>query len=137
MTECIPVAHYTLISIYKLFNLLLQCHFAVISMQLLIHFFLHLAFPWFIAFFFYRNKWRVSYLILLLTMLVDLDHLIATPLFDPCRCSIGFHPLHSYLAIIVYLLMLIHHKIRIIAIGLLMHMATDAIDCLFSTQACQ
>ena len=30
----------------------------------------------------------------MLTMMVDLDHLIADPIFDPQRC-IGFHPLHS------------------------------------------
>jgi len=36
------------------------------------------------------------------TILVDLDHLLATPIFDPERCSIGFHPLHSIVAIILY-----------------------------------
>ena len=30
------------------------------------------------------------------TMLVDLDHLFADPIYDPDRCSIGFHPLHQY-----------------------------------------
>ncbi len=62
-------------------------------------------------------------------MLVDVDHLVANPVFDPCRCSIGYHPLHSYIAIGVYILMLYPKKLRVIAIGLLMHMATDAIDC--------
>ncbi len=63
-------------------------------------------------------------------MLVDLDHLLATPIFDPSRCSVGFHPLHSYLAIVIYVLMLLHPKLKIIAIGLLMHVSTDVIDCL-------
>lgn len=67
----------------------------------------------------------------MLTMLVDLDHLLATPIFNPCRCSIGFHPLHSYIAIGAYLLLLIPQKTRIIAIGLLLHMLADGIDCLF------
>ena len=106
-------------------------------MQQLLHYFFHLIFPLLIAYLFYKKSWAISYLILLLTMLVDLDHLLATPLFDPCRCSINFHPLHSYIAILIYCMMLLHPKIRIIAIGLLMHMATDAIDCLFSMQACQ
>ena len=35
------------------------------------------------------------------TMLVDLDHLLATPLYNPDRCSLGFHPLHTTLPIIV------------------------------------
>ena len=71
-------------------------------------------------------------MVFLMTMLIDADHLLASPIFNGCRCSIGFHPLHSYLAIIVYALMLAHSKLRIVAIGLLMHIATDYIDCLFS-----
>lgn len=64
-------------------------------------------------------------------MLVDLDHLLATPIFSPNRCSINFHPLHTYYAIGVYVIMLFFKKpYRWIAIGLLMHMVTDGIDCL-------
>lgn len=73
---------------------------------------------------------------MLATMLVDLDHLLATPVFDACRCSIGFHPGHSLPAIILYLLLLFPAKTRVIALGLLMHMATDGIDCLVSTRYC-
>jgi hypothetical protein len=105
-------------------------------MQQVIHYFLHLIFPLAIAYIFYRKNWKTSYLILLLTMLVDLDHLLATPMFDPCRCSIGFHPLHSYIAIIIYSIMSFHPKIRIVGIGLLLHMATDGIDCLFIMYGC-
>lgn len=98
-------------------------------MQHLVHYFLHLGFPFLIAFIFFRKKAGKVYLIFLLTMLVDLDHLLAVPLFDPCRCSIGFHPLHTYYAIGVYFIILFFPRTRIIALGLLMHMATDAIDC--------
>ena len=96
-----------------------------------VHYFLHFAFPAFFAFIFYRKEWKKVYLLLLSTMLVDLDHLLATPIFDPNRCSIGFHPLHSYYAIIIYLLGLFFLKgnYRIIAIGLLFHMFTDWQDC--------
>ncbi len=65
------------------------------------------------------------------TMLVDLDHLLANPVFAPHRCSINFHVLHSYYAIGVYFILLYFKKLRIIAIGLLFHMLTDFIDCLF------
>ena len=68
---------------------------------------------------------------MLATMLVDLDHLFATLLLDPCRCSIGFHPLHSYLAISIYLVALIPKSTRIVAVGLVLHMLTDAQDCLW------
>ncbi|GBL36090.1 hypothetical protein EMGBS15_16850 [Filimonas sp.] len=68
-------------------------------------------------------------MILLATILVDLDHLLATTVFDPNRCSIGFHPLHSYVAIMMYAVLLFPRKTRVIAIGLLFHMFTDAVDC--------
>lgn len=68
---------------------------------------------------------------MILTMLIDLDHLLANPMYDPNRCSIHFHPLHTYYAIGIYLILLIPKKTRIIAIGLLIHMFADSIDCLF------
>ncbi len=100
-------------------------------LQPFIHYFLHLIFPVFIARQLYTANWRRVYVILLSTMLVDLDHLLATPIFDPCRCSIGFHPLHSYVAIVVYAALLFIPKLRLISIGLLLHMLTDYIDCMF------
>ncbi len=63
------------------------------------------------------------------TMLVDLDHLLADPIFDPGRCGIGFHPLHSYPAMMVYVFMFFIPKMRIVSVGLLLHMATDFLDC--------
>ncbi len=66
---------------------------------------------------------------MLATMLVDLDHLLATPIFDPGRCSINFHPLHTYWAMAGYVVLLFFRKTRIIAVGLLFHMFTDYIDC--------
>lgn len=65
------------------------------------------------------------------TMAVDLDHLLADPIYDPNRCSIGFHPLHSYPAIAVYIIMLFFPKVRMAGIGLIIHMALDYIDCFF------
>ena len=105
-------------------------------MQQFIHYFLHFAFPALIAYFFFRKFWKKAYLIMLLTMVIDLDHLLANPIFDPCRCSIGFHPLHSYIAIIIYFVFLLPNKTRVIAVGLLLHMATDFIDCLFIKYSC-
>lgn len=64
------------------------------------------------------------------TMAVDLDHLLANPIYDPNRCSIGFHPLHSYIAIGIYGVLLIFPRLRIIATGLLIHMALDYVDCI-------
>jgi hypothetical protein len=64
-------------------------------------------------------------------MLVDLDHLLADPIFDPARCSVGFHPLHSYPAIAGYAAMLLVPVLRIAATGLLLHMGADYLDCLW------
>ena len=100
-------------------------------LQPIIHYGLHLIFPVLIAFIFFRKNWKQVYLIFLATMLIDLDHLLAEPIFDPTRCSINFHPLHSYWAIGIYTAGLFWKKTRIIAIGLLFHIITDWIDCLW------
>ena len=71
------------------------------------------------------------YLIFIATMLVDLDHLLAEPIYDPNRCSINFHPLHTYWAMGVYVLLLFLRKpFRLIGLGLLMHMLADWVDCM-------
>ena len=64
------------------------------------------------------------------TMLIDLDHLLANPIFDPARCSINFHPLHTYYAFGVYVLLLLPQKTRVVGIALCLHFATDFLDCL-------
>lgn len=64
------------------------------------------------------------------TMAVDLDHLLAVPIYDPNRCSIGFHPLHSYYAIGVYVLLLFFPKTRLVGIGLVIHMILDYLVCI-------
>lgn len=98
-------------------------------LQTLVHYTLHLLVPGLIAYIFFRKEWKKAWLIMLATMLVDLDHLVANPIFDPGRCSINFHPLHTYWAMAVYVVMLFFKKTRIIAVGLLFHMLTDYIDC--------
>ena len=98
-------------------------------LQTLVHYTLHLLVPGLIAFIFFRNQWKKAWLIMLATMLIDVDHLLATPIFDPNRCSIGFHPLHTYWATAVYLVLFFFKKTRIIAVGLLFHILTDFIDC--------
>lgn len=98
-------------------------------LQPLVHYSLHFLAPGLLAYLFFRPRWQRAWLIMVATMLVDLDHLLADPIFDPGRCSIGFHPLHSYPAIGVYVLLLFWPKTRIVATGLLFHMLTDYQDC--------
>ncbi len=99
--------------------------------QPILHYSLHFLFPFLIAWIFYREKWLKAGLIMVSTMLVDLDHLLANPIFDPNRCSINFHYLHTYWAIGFYAILLFFPKTRIVSIGLLFHMLTDFQDCLW------
>ncbi len=104
-------------------------------LQHTIHYSMHLLVPGFIAYSFYRENWKKVWLIFIATMLVDLDHLLSNPIFDPSRCSVGFHFLHSYPAIVIYGLFFLFAKdqtIKVIALGLLFHMFTDVIDCAMS-----
>ena len=95
----------------------------------LLHLVLHVAVPGAVALLFFRPHWRRAWLIMFATMLVDLDHLLADPLYDPNRCGIGFPPLHTYPAIAIYGLLLIPRATRLPALGLVIHMALDALDC--------
>ena len=96
----------------------------------MLHIAIHLLVPALVAILvFPENKYRV-FLILASTMLVDLDHLLASPIYDPSRCSIGFHPLHGYIAIGGYGLMLLHKKSRLVGLGLMIHMLIDTSDCI-------
>ena len=108
-------------------------------MQQLIHYSLHFVAIGGIAYLYDRQNWLKYWLILAATMLVDLDHLLATPIFDPDRCGIGFHPLHSEIAITAYVLGMIFIKnkiFRLICIGLFFHMFTDFIDCIWTYAKC-
>ena len=74
--------------------------------------------------------WKQAGLIMVATMIVDLDHLLANPVYDPNRCSINFHPLHSYTAIFLYIILTAFPKSRLIGLGLLLHMGIDLTDCI-------
>lgn len=98
--------------------------------QSIVHYGIHFFGPLIVALVFFKSKWQIAFLVMISTMLIDLDHLIATPIFDPNRCSINFHPLHSYFAIAIYFGMVFIKKYRILAIGLLLHILADGVDCL-------
>ncbi|MEQ3665130.1 DUF6122 family protein [Olleya sp.] len=99
----------------------------------IIHYGIHFIVPVIVALLFFKKQWKYALGIILLGMLIDLDHLLATPIFAPNRCSINFHPLHSYYAIIVYIALLIPKKTRIIGLGLVIHIIADFTDCMMMT----
>jgi hypothetical protein len=87
--------------------------------------------PGVLAWFVFAPRWRHAWLIMLLTMAIDVDHLLATPIYNAHRCSIGFHPLHTWMAIVVYVGMLLLPRTRLVGTGLVVHMVLDALDCVW------
>ena len=102
------------------------------TVKVLIHYSFHFIVPLFFAKIFFKDNWKEAFAIMLLTMLIDLDHLVASPIFDANRCSIGYHPLHTVYASIFYLALLFSPswKLKAVSIGCLWHLSTDYIDCL-------
>jgi hypothetical protein len=103
----------------------------VLELRPLVHGFLHLAVPGVVARWGFPARWKRAWLVMVATVAVDLDHLLADPSYDPNRCSIGFHPLHTALPIAVYALLLLFPRTRLVGLGLLIHMALDGVDCVW------
>jgi len=103
----------------------------VTALQPLIHYGGHFLVPFALGWLIWREKWRLAGLVILSTMLIDLDHLLADPIFDPNRCSIGVHPLHTIWAAAAYGALLLVPKwwLRAIGLGCLLHLAVDSLDC--------
>ncbi len=67
--------------------------------------------------------------------LIDLDHLLADPIFDPERCSVGFHLLHGWEAGLAYLAMMLVPRwwVRALGAGAFWHLTVDYGDCVMQT----
>lgn len=100
-------------------------------LQTFAHYGCHFLIPLIVALIWYRQNWKMAFLVMFSGMWIDLDHLLANPIFDPNRCSINFHPLHSYYAIGFYLILLLPKKTRLIGLGLTIHIIADVVDCSF------
>ena len=98
----------------------------------MIHLLLHFLLPIVVALIFSRKKWFRASIIMISTMLVDLDHLLAQPIYEATRCSIGFHPLHTVIPICIYFIICFIPKLRWVGIGLMIHMVLDSLDCQFN-----
>lgn len=98
-------------------------------LQTIVHYGCHILIPLLVALIWCKTRWKLAFLIMFSGMWIDLDHLLANPIFDPNRCSINFHPLHSYYAIVVYLILLLPKKTRLIGLGLVIHIIADVVDC--------
>jgi hypothetical protein len=96
-----------------------------------IHIILHFLVPAGISFSLFRKFFLMTWLIMMLAMIIDLDHFLADPIYDPNRCSINFHPFHTYWALTGYCALLLIPKTRILGIGLLVHFILDSMDCIW------
>ena len=95
----------------------------------MVHLALHAFVPLAIALVFFRQTWVRAFAVMMLGMLIDFDHLLANPIYDPNRCSVGFHPLHTLIPIGIYLAMFAHERTRVLGLGLCIHVGLDMIDC--------
>ena len=95
-----------------------------------LHLLLHGLVPGVFARLCWPERWKMAWLVMMAGMLIDLDHLLADTLYDPLRCSLATHPLHGPIPALVYLLLLWPRKTRVLACGLLIHLALDGSDCL-------
>ena len=98
-------------------------------LRFFIHYGIHLVVPIAIGLLFFKENRGTAIIILLAGIVIDIDHLLANPIFDPNRCSIDFHPLHSYWAIGVYFLLLFFKKTRIFGVAFIIHILADLTDC--------
>ncbi len=97
--------------------------------RLFVHYGIHFLLPIAIGLFLFKEKGLKVMVILWAGILIDIDHLWADPIFDAERCSIGYHPLHTYRAIGVYTALLFSKKTWIFGLALLIHIFADTADC--------
>lgn len=115
------------------------------SLRAIVHLALHVAVPGLVAWLWFSapdaaagrqpRAFRRAWLLLLLGWAIDLDHLLADPIYAPDRCSIGFHPLHTAPAIAAYAALAIPRPTRLFGIGLLIHVGLDLVDCVWMRHA--
>ena len=119
---------------YSRYVVLMEIKLSPDVLRHILHYSSHLLVPWVFGKLLWKENWWKAPLIMLGTMAIDLDHLLAAPVFDPNRCSLGFHPLHTAWAAIVYvgLLVIPSWKWRAVAAGCLCHLCIDWMDCLLS-----
>ena len=98
-------------------------------MRFFLHMILHFLVPAALARAVGNEGWQKRTWQALSGMIIDLDHLVATPILDPNRCSVGFHPLHTEWAAIAYIVLSLFPITRWFGIGLVVHLILDSLDC--------
>lgn len=82
-----------------------------------------------------KDKKSLTYigLAILGSNIIDIDHLLANPIYDPARCSINNHPFHSWYTMPLWIIGLLFKNkyIRYFSLAVLLHLWLDYLDCLF------
>ena len=94
-----------------------------------VHLALHVLVPGAVDWWGYRAAWRRAWCWMLAGWLIDIDHLLADSIYVADRCSIGFHPLHTWPAAMVYFALAAWPRTRWLGLGLCIHLGLDALDC--------
>ncbi|MBW2573514.1 MAG: hypothetical protein JRD87_15015 [Deltaproteobacteria bacterium] len=97
----------------------------------ILHLGLHIIVPGTMAKLLFSDRWKTAWMWMMSAMIIDLDHLLTNPIYDPNRCGINFHPMHSLPAIAVYALLAAIPKTRLVGFGLLIHIILDGMDCVW------
>ena len=103
-------------------------------MRATLHILLHFVVPGLVARFAFKENRVRHFLWMLAGILIDFDHFFANPIYEPNRCSIGFHPLHLYQVMPIYILLCLPVRTRGLGIGLCIHMVLDTLDCWMMTR---
>ena len=61
----------------------------------ILHLGLHFIVPGVVSRLLFSDRWKTAWMLMMSAMIIDLDHLLANPIYDPNRCGINFHPMHS------------------------------------------
>lgn len=99
------------------------------SLRATLHLLLHAAIPALLALLFWRPQAVRAWMWMMAAFVIDLDHLLADPIYAPDRCSIGFHPLHTAPAITAYAGLAVWPRTRWFGVGLVLHVLLDGLDC--------
>lgn len=104
-------------------------------LRFFVHYGIHFLVPVAIGLIFFKENRLAVITILLAGILIDVDHLVANPIFYSERCSIGFHPFHSNWAIALYTVLFFFKRTRVFGLALLIHIFADAMDCYLLLQS--
>ena len=91
----------------------------------------HIPFHFILPYIIFRFRGdRIEFVLLEVANGIDLDHLFAEVVFDPMRCSLTTHLLHSWEAAVFYLILCFVARVRALGYGALLHLLVDAPNCL-------